>query len=86
MSASIFEQRLEATVKLARQAAEQAVSENQDTAPADIIFDHVEWSDVDILLEVTGEKRLDDQEEADVIVGLFEDTFYETLDEWGKDD
>ena len=85
MSASIFEERLRATVALARKAAGQAVGAKPDVPPKDLTPDDTDWTDQEVLLHITGEKSLPDPEEQATILGVFEDTFYDTLEEWEDD-
>lgn len=87
MTASQFEDRLRNAAASGRAAGEQAAGSGKYD-PEDlpnITPDDEGLNPTEILLKVTGQKNLLDQEEADIIIGVFEDSFFDAITEYHED-
>lgn len=83
MSASTFENRLAESARAGRDAAESHAA-SRDFSREELLNLEPEdagFTDTEILLKITGEKTLHDEEEAEAIVGVFRDNFYDALEE-----
>ena len=87
MSASSFEIALGAAARAGAEAGREAAGSGKYTRGqlADLNPSDVGYEPVDILLKVTGNKTLGDTEEEALIVGCFEDNFFEAIEEYEED-
>lgn len=87
MSASSFENTLAAAARAGSEAGREAAGSGKYTRGqlADLNPSDVGFEKVDILLKVTGHKDLGDPEEEDIIIGCFEDNFFEAIEEYEED-
>lgn len=84
---STFETKLAAAARAGSEAGRQAAGSGKYTRGqlVDLHPTDEGYTPTEILLKVTGYKELDDPEEADIIVGCFEDNFFEAIEEYEED-
>lgn len=84
---TVFENRLAEATRAGRAAGESAAGSGKYTKQElrDLTPDDEGFTSTEILLKITGEKSLHDPEEADAIVGVFEDNFYDAIAEYEED-
>lgn len=83
MTASAFENRLAEAARAGRAKAEEMAADS-DYTKAQVLNlepDDDGMDDTNILLSITGFKTLHDEEEAEAIIGVYRDNFYDKCTE-----